>query len=383
MNVNSAPQLFQKLVRWQVSRMKRAARSTDAQFTATDVASALYTGILGRSPDPQGLNNLSAALEMGKPIHEAMQMMIESGEFTMRMMRQLIPARELPDLVALYPERYVRENALSGDPMVLYNAYEDADFDFMESAIVKHRYYDAPGVWSAGIGLDQQVTAAIAQGLGARSCLEMGCFTGGVLSVLEQAGVDVAGLDASHLAFMLAFPNVRDKMIFGDLLSAPLSRKFDVVLAMDIVEHLNPVKFDQYLARIAELVDTDGYFYLNSPMFGSDDVFGEVFSIYADSWTKSGTGFFHQLDCDEKGWPKHGHLVWATPQWWEERFASHGLVRDRGIERAVHAELGHFFETSPARRSFFVLKHADNRRNSAEVAASLGAKLRTLPGLRD
>ncbi|MGO4381744.1 class I SAM-dependent methyltransferase [Pseudoduganella sp. RAF53_2] len=376
--LTAAPQLFLKFARW---RMRNSPHNGTGQFSAADVASALYTGILGRAPDAHGLTNLTQAFELGKPIDEAMQSMIGSSEFSMRMIRQLIPGRELPDLTQLYPDRFVREDSLAGVPMVLYNAFEDADFNFMESLIVRHRYYDMPGVWGAGIGLDQHVTAAIAQGLGARRCMEIGCFTGGVLSLLEQSGIDVTGLDVSHLAFMLAFPNVRDHMIFGDLLSAPVSGKFDVVLAMDIIEHLNPVKFDLYLARLAELIDEDGYFYLNSPMFGSDEVFGQDFEIYVRSWLESDNGFFRQLDCDEKGWPKHGHLVWATPQWWEERMAAHGLVRDREIERAVHAELKEYFELSPARRSLFVLKHAHNRRNSADVAKNMRARLAAIPGL--
>lgn len=378
--LTAAPQLFRKFARWHLSRKRSSEQGTGGQFTAQEVAASLYSGLLGRQPDAHGLANLTEALELGKPIDEAIGGMIDSGEFSMRMMRQLLPARDLPDLSALYPQRFVREDSLAGDPMLLFNADSDADFDFLESEIIRHRYYDAPGVWSAGIGLDQHVTAAIAQGLGARSCLELGCFTGGVLSVLEKAGMDVTGLDVSHLAFMLAFPNVRNRMVFGDLLSAPIARQFDAVLAMDIIEHLNPVKFDQYLARVAQLVGEQGYFYLNSPMFGMDDVFGEVFPIYVRSWQDTASGFFRQLDCDEKGWPKHGHLVWATPQWWEQQLAAHGLVRDRKLERAVHAELGGFFETSPARKCFFVLKHARNQRDSGDVAAQLRKRLRAVAG---
>lgn len=360
----------------------RRPASDSPQFTAGEVAAALYAGILQRAPDEGGLANLTRALASGRPIADAARSMIDSGEFALAMMSQLIPPRTLPDLTALHPERYTRTTALNGEQVLLYKADSDADFDFIEAAIGTYRYYDAPGVWSAKIGLDQHVTAAIAQGLGARSCLELGCFTGAVISLLEAEGLDVAGLDASHLAFVLAYPNARARMLFGDLLTTPIERQFDVVLAMDILEHLNPVRFERYLARLAELVAADGYLYVNSPMFGPDDVFGELFGVYAPQWMEAGGGvYWRHLDCDELGWPKHGHLVWATPAWWEAVFARHGLVRDREVERAIHGTLGKFFETYDARRSLFVLKHEGNRRSSSEVAAQVSARLKAVPHL--
>lgn len=352
------------------------------QFSPSEVAAALYDGILQRPPDAAGLANLSEALASGLPIADAAGALIDSGEFALAMMGRLLPPRTLPDLAALHPERYEREIASNGVPILLYKADSDADFDWMEAAIERHRYYDAPGVWSAKIALDQQVTAAIVQGLGARSCLELGCFTGAVISLLESAGLEVAGLDVSHLAFVLAYPNARPHMLFGDLLATPLERRFDVVLAMDILEHLNPVRFEQYLARLAQLVADDGYLYVNSPMFGPDDVYGQLFSVYASQWRAAGDGdYWRRLDCDELGWPKHGHLVWASPVWWEAAFARHGLVRDRDVERALHGTLGGFFETHDARRSLFVLKHEGKRRAPGEVAAQLRARLAQVEGL--
>lgn len=354
----------------------RRPPSMPARFQAEHIAAGLYSGILQRPPDDTGLANLTRSLEAGRPIADAARSMIDSGEFALSMMSRLIPQRTLPDLSALHPERYQRETAPNGDSVLLYKAEQDEDFDFIEAAIGTYRYYDAPGVWGSKIDLDQHVTAAIVEGLGAGSCLELGCFTGAVISLLEARGLDVAGLDASHLAFVLAYPNVRQHMLFGDLLTTPLARQFDVVLAMDILEHLNPVRFDQYIARLAQLISADGYLYLNSPMFGPDDVFGELFGVYASQWRDAGPEvYWRHLDCDELGWPKHGHLVWATPQWWEAIFARHGLVRDREVERAIHASLGTFFQTHDARRSLFVLKHEGNRRASQEVAAQVVARL--------
>jgi SAM-dependent methyltransferase len=357
-------------------------RSSSVQYAPADVANALYHGILDRAPDHTGLRNLTDQLAAGLSIDAVAKSMLSSSEFTATMLKQLIPPHQLPDLVQLYPERYERETTPYGVPMILYKADSDADFDFMEQAIAQHRYYDGMGVWGVKIDLDKRITAALVQGLGATSCLELGCFTGAVISLLEEAGVDVVGLDVSHVAFALAYSNVKNRMVYADLLSARLERRFDVVLAMDIIEHLNPVKFDQYVSAIAALVAKDGYFYLNSPMFGPDDVFGEVFGTYVSQWQAAGEEeLFRRLDCDPAGWPMHGHLVWASPVWWEQQFAAHGLVRDRTIEQAIHAKLDPFFAENAARKCLFVLKHKDNARDVQEVIGGIHAALDQVPGL--
>ena len=245
--------------------------------------------------------------------------------------------------------------------MVIFSAREDEDFGFMESLIIKNRYYDSFGVWAPKIDLDKRVTAAIVTGLGARSCLEIGCFSGPVLSLLTEQGVDVCGVEISHLAFILAYPNIYEKIRYGNLLDLQFDRKYDLFLCMDILEHISPLSLDRYIERIVELLNHNGYVYINSPMFGADDVFGEPFSAYLPEWKSAGTEvFWRHLHCDEKGWPLHGHLVWADPNWWESLFRRHGLVRDREIEKIIQATLAPFFDKiAPARRSSFVLRRND------------------------
>jgi hypothetical protein len=146
---------------------------------------------------------------------------------------------------------------------------------------------------------------------------------------------------------------------------------------MDILEHLNPLKLDRYVARVAQLVKRDGFVYINSPMFGNDDVFGTVFEAYLPEWRQAGeSGFWRYMHCDAKGWPMHGHLVWASPKWWESIFLKHGLVRDRSVEKTIHGILGGFFDKkAPARKSFFVLRHSDSPSSSKPVREDLISSL--------
>jgi SAM-dependent methyltransferase len=340
-----------------------------------ELANALYHGMLGRAPDAAGLRNLIENLASGNPIESVINSMIDSSEFNMRMMNRIIPPHALPNLLGMFPERYIHQTTLDGAPIHIFTAHTDDDFNLMEDLILRYRYYDVPGVWGMKIDLDKKITAALVRGLGASSCLELGCFTGAVISQLEVDNVQVVGLETSHLAFVLAYPNIRSKMIFADLLSFEPNRKFDVVLAMDILEHLNPVKFERYIDAIHAAVAENGYVYLNSPMMGADDVFGETCGVYLQEWKEvADASYWRHLDCDDLGWPKHGHLVWASPAWWEGAFRAKGLVRDREIEFAIHRKLGKFFEDNPGRKSLFVLKRLENARSATAVIEQINVE---------
>jgi SAM-dependent methyltransferase len=260
--------------------------------------------------------------------------------------------------------------------MTVYVARIDGDIASMESLIDRHRFYDQFGVWSPVIDNDKKITTAIVRGLGARSCFELGCFTGSVMSLLAEADITVRGAEVSHLAFTFAHPNIRDAIMFGDLLTLDIDRRFDVVLCMDVLEHVSPLRLDQYIEKILRIVDDDGYVYLNAPMWGRDQIFGVFEEPYLDEWLAVGDrSYWRHWPCDDKGWPIHGHLVWASAGWWERKFRDHGLVRDTEIEQAIHQNLVAFFAEAIGRRCLFVLRRANNRRSSAQSAAAVHTAL--------
>jgi SAM-dependent methyltransferase len=346
------------------------------------LAVALYRAILGREPDSSGLDEKVRMLRAGVPLEDMIRGFLASSEFHGRVTDILVPRVALPDLTQSIPDHYETPIVRDGS-MPVYVVRADADMELMESLIQRHRYYDGLGVWSPFIDLDKEITAALVRGLGAHSCFELGCYTGPVLSLLAEAGVDVLGAEVSHTAFVFAYPNIRHAMIYGDLLTIGFDRRFDVVLCMDVLEHISPLRLDAYIERLALLVDDDGYLYLNSPMWGTDRVFGMFEEQYIEEWRRTGdSSYWRHWPCDSRGWPIHGHLVWASPVWWERTFESHGLVRDVAIEQAVHARLGGFFEEAIGRRCLFVLRRPGNRKSSSDVAAAVSRSLGSLPGLR-
>jgi hypothetical protein len=66
---------------------------------------------------------------------------------------------------------------------------------------------------------------------------------------------------------------------------------------------------------------------------------------------------FRWLHVDDRGWPLHGHLIWATASWWVAQFEGAGLQRERDVERPLHARFDPSFDaTGPARKQFFVFR---------------------------
>jgi hypothetical protein len=344
-------------------------------FPLEDVAIALYRGLLLREPDAAGFRDNVEALRSGKALERIIRSFTNSPEFRSRILESLVPVGALPDLRALIPEAYETQS-VAGRPMTVYLARTDADIEHMASLIDRHRFYDRFGVWTPSIDHDKQISAAIVRGLGARSCFELGCFTGSVMSLLADSGLDVLGAEVSHLAFAFAHPNVRESMMFGDLLSLDIDRRFDVVLCMDVLEHVSPLRLDQYIEKLLSLVDAEGYIYLNAPMWGNDHVFGIFEEPYLEEWLTVGdASYWRHWPCDVKGWPIHGHLVWASPGWWERKFADFGLIRDATIEQAVHRNLTTFFEQARGRRCLYVLRRAANRRSSEATATAVCSAL--------
>jgi SAM-dependent methyltransferase len=348
-------------------------RDVIGHMQAASTVEELYQGIFNREPDPGGRVHYANELRAGRPLRDVLRKMLKSEEFHGAQIFRAIKQSDLPDITGELPRSYVTGKGLDNLVHHVISIENDSEFDLLEHLIIEHRFYDSFGGWGYAVDLDKRVIAAIVKGFGASSCLDIGCSNGPVISLLAQEGFDVTGIDFSHLAFALAFPNVRDRMRYGDVLSLDFDRKFDVILAMDFFEHLNPFKVMRHIERAASLLEPEGYLLVNSPMFGTDRVFGTPFPLHLEEWTHEPQDtFWRHIPCDAKGWPWDGHLIWAGVEYWERQFASAGLVRDVVIEAAIQESLKGFFEHfAPARRAIFVLRWPENARQSAEVAAGV------------
>src|SRR4051794_32547721 len=95
----------------------------DRWFTAEEIVEALYRALLGREPDPPGLAGKLHALRSATTLENVVREMTSSAEFSARILRELVPATQLPNLISIMPDRY--QPATSKKPCV-YLAHSDA-----------------------------------------------------------------------------------------------------------------------------------------------------------------------------------------------------------------------------------------------------------------
>jgi SAM-dependent methyltransferase len=324
-----------------------------------------YQRLFGRPIDEEGLKRYGSFLQQGKRREEILFELISSDELVSKILQENIG---LKNIRILKPSQYIADtNLLTSESLLTFKILDPQDFDWLETMIRQNAYYERPGIWSYGLDSDKQRIAEIAADFSPQKVLEIGCSSGAILKALYDRGVEGEGVEISAMAIQRAFPEIKDKIHEGDLLEIQLSSGYDLVLGLDIFEHLNPNKMDHYLQSLSELLKEGGYCFCNIPAFGQDSVFGTVFPLYLKDWKEPGPPgrLFQTLHVDEYGYPLHGHLIWADSHWWVTQFEKVGLKREKEIERVLHQKYDPYFDRkAPARKSFYVFsKMGDPFRN--------------------
>jgi 2-polyprenyl-3-methyl-5-hydroxy-6-metoxy-1,4-benzoquinol methylase len=309
-------------------------------------------------------------LRSGTSVQELVRGFLASEEFTNLKEK---PTFELPNLLELHPFDYRVERQL------LYIASDEKRINRMEQFICNHSYHDRPGILSP-VDSDKRNMAQLLECFGAKTCLQVGCANGPILNILSNRGVDVNGVDQSRFAFRAAFSKIRDKLIYGNLLTAKIYGKYDCILLVDVLQKVNPLRVGQHICRLRDLLAPDGVIIVNGPMFGTDPMFGIVFPQYVEEWGRAGDDrFFQSWPCDDNGWPIQGYMSMASPTWWTTQFASKDLARIEEVEACIHHTLEPWFSWAPARKSLFVLRHRQAKIDVRRINASLQEKNWKLP----
>lgn len=248
-------------------------------------------------------------------------------------------------------------------------------------------YYRPPasGIDSAIIyddGEDKRVTAAfLALVFGPRRALEAGCALGLLVKSLRGQGIEAEGFDFSRWCVENALPAVKPWVRWGDVLDlARPARPFDLVLALDILEHVPPASVPLMLANLAGALEPGGILFTVVPAYGPNRFGPELYPLQYEEWRRDAAAGvpFRNIPLDDRGRPHLGHLTHATIPWWEAAFRKAGLRRLGGVERVLHERFDPAFEYP--RRSFFVFVKA-GRFGAARAARRLLKRIGALPGL--
>jgi SAM-dependent methyltransferase len=365
-------------LRDQTGRVWHAVRPPDPTAEHEAFLRSAYRRLLDRDIDEVGLRSNLWRMANGVAPADVVMEIAESPEYASRVIegRVLNVAGHpgIADLTELRPESYQLSVDEAHRRMLTFVAKSGEDFDWLERQIILNEYYERPGVWILEIDLDKRVMAEVVRLLEPASVLELGCSSGAVISCLVDLGVDAEGVDISESSRALAPPETQARIHVGDLLEMQLERRYDVVMGLDVFEHLNPNKLEAYLTALVERLADGGFVFANIPAYGDDPVFGVVNPVVLPEWTDSASGQFSLLPVDDAGYPLHGHLVWATTEWWTARFSALGLRRETEVERAIHSVYDAYLRTtSRARESFYVFSKAADPEDVSALATRIRA----------
>ncbi|HEY4397770.1 MAG TPA: methyltransferase domain-containing protein [Acidimicrobiia bacterium] len=136
-----------------------------------------------------------------------------------------------------------------------------------------------------------QIARRVVTDIQPESVLDAGCAHGMLVEKLRALNVDAYGVDASEDAIAAVHNSVRDYTWRGSL-TDPLERKYDLVVCIELLEHMSPADAEQAIENMCAA--SDRVLFSSSP-----------------------------LDYTE---PTHVNV--HAPEDWSAQFARHGFVRN-------------------------------------------------------
>jgi SAM-dependent methyltransferase len=184
----------------------------------------------------------------------------------------------------------------------------------------------------------------------ALTSLDVGCATGFLVEVLRERGIEAEGCDVSQFAIDHPSPGAAGHIRMANLFDGlpwP-DRAFELVTALEILEHLPPEQVPVALAELHRVCG--GYLYATIPSFGPnrsgpDGHFeGKVRPERLDHYRSLGPGYpgpvpEEDLAVDAEGNLVEGHLTIASFEWWTQQFVRAGFTRCPDDERRLYADI--------------------------------------------
>ena len=158
-----------------------------------------------------------------------------------------------------------------------YNHYADAGTT-----------YDHSKLWTDRFG---RLADRLIQDFHPGTALDAGCAIGLLVEALRDRGVDAEGIDFSEFAITQAREDIRPFLRVGSI-TDELPRRYDLITCFEVLEHLAPHDADRAIANLCAF--TEQVIVSSTPMHFRD--------------------------------PTHTNI--HPQEYWTERFARHGFIRD-------------------------------------------------------
>lgn len=97
--------------------------------------------------------------------------------------------------------------------------------------------------------------------LNPKTCLDVGCGTGGLVKALRSFGIEAQGIELSKDALEMVDPSVKDFVKVGDITNIPHNdNSFDLIVTFDVLEHIEQEKIKK---AVSELIRVSNKYILN------------------------------------------------------------------------------------------------------------------------
>lgn len=145
------------------------------------------------------------------------------------------------------------------------------------------------------LGFFDRVAEGIVRDLHPTSALDAGCALGILVEQLRKRGVDASGIDVSEYAIGQAHESVAEHVRLASL-TEPLGRRYDLVVCIEVLEHIPATEAD---AAVANLCAASDRILLST----TPENFGEASHVNVrppEAWSAAlaREGFFRDLERD-------------------------------------------------------------------------------------
>ena len=104
-----------------------------------------------------------------------------------------------------------------------------------------------------------------------RTVLDLGCGPGALMHLLWEIGVEADGIDFAESSLGLATPEVRDRIVIGEVTDPTLkpANSYDLVICREVLEHLTVLQVRQAVANMVRM--TSRFIYVTTRFHPNPD----------------------------------------------------------------------------------------------------------------